>query len=74
MSYILARAGYKEEAASMLEMLLPPFAKAYVSPVWLASIYTALDRPHEATKQLASARKENSYALIWSSVDPRLKN
>jgi predicted Zn-dependent protease len=74
MSYILARAGYRKDAASILQVLLPPFQKAYVSPVWLASIYTALGMENEAENQLEAARKEDSYALIWSKVDPRLKS
>jgi hypothetical protein len=74
MGYVLARASYRKDAASILETLLPPFAKAYVSPLWLASIYTVLDMQNEAAKQLESARKENSYALIWHRVDPRLKS
>lgn len=74
MSYVLARAGYRKDAASILQILLPPSQKGYVSPVWLASIYTALGRQHEATKQLELAREENSYALFWRNVDPRLKS
>jgi hypothetical protein len=53
---------------------LPPLASAYVSPVWLASIFKALDEQNKAAEQLESAKKENSYALIWQRVDPRLKS
>jgi DNA-binding CsgD family transcriptional regulator len=73
LSYVLARAGCREEAAGILSSLLPPFTNRYVSPVWLASIYTALDMQNEAAKQLESASNENSYALIWRKIDPRLK-
>jgi tetratricopeptide (TPR) repeat protein len=73
MSYVLARAGYREDAKSILKQLLPPFSKEYVSPVWLASVFTALDRRSEATKQLESARKENALAFVWHNVDPRLR-
>jgi Tfp pilus assembly protein PilF len=73
-SYVFARAGYRKDAASILQILLPPFQKSYVSPVWLASIDTALGMENEAANQLEAARKENSYALIWSSVDPRLRS
>lgn len=74
MCYVLARAGYRNDAARILETLVPPLAKAYVSPVWLASIFKALDEQNRAAEQLESARKENSYALIWQRVDPRLKS
>lgn len=73
MSYVLARAGYRNDAANILPILLPPFHKAYVSPVWLASIYTALGMESKAANQLEAGRKEDSYAMIWSKVDPRLK-
>jgi hypothetical protein len=74
MSYVLARAGYREDAARLLRMLLPPCANGYVAPVWLACIYTALDLQCEAANQLELAKTENSCGFTWYKVDARLKS
>jgi tetratricopeptide (TPR) repeat protein len=74
LSYVLARAGHREEAANVLAVLLERCPNTYCSPVWLASIYSALGMRNVAARQLESASGQNSYAFIWHRVDPRLNN
>jgi hypothetical protein len=44
-----------------------------VSPIQLAVIAEALGRIEEAAMHLASAQRENAWALLWQNVDERVK-
>jgi Tfp pilus assembly protein PilF len=72
-AYVLARAGRREEAELMVKGLTanPPYG--YVSPIQLAVIAEALGRIEEAAMHLASAQRENAWALLWQNVDERVK-
>jgi predicted Zn-dependent protease len=73
LTYVLARAGYKGDAAKHLEELLARPASRYVSPVWVAAISEALGTRQKADEQIRAAITEKSYPLIWLRNDPRLR-
>jgi tetratricopeptide (TPR) repeat protein len=72
-AFVLARAGRSEDAERILTRLStePPYH--YVSPLQLALITDALGRREEAARHLASAGRENAWALLWADVDPRVR-
>jgi tetratricopeptide (TPR) repeat protein len=72
-AFVLARGGRLDEAEDILGRLTtdPPYG--YVSPLQLAVISDALNRKQEAAMRLASARRENAWALLWQEVDPRVR-
>ena len=72
-AYVMARAGRREDAEFLFGQLTtnPPYG--YVSPLQIAVIADALGRGEEASAHLASARRENAWALLWQHVDPRVK-
>jgi tetratricopeptide (TPR) repeat protein len=73
LTYVLARARYRRDAARSLAVLVQPVRNAYVSPVWVAAICSALNAPRDAIKQLDLAVNERAYAVIWQPVDPRFE-
>jgi hypothetical protein len=66
-------AGYKDDAARHLEQLIAARQTGYVSPVWLAGIFAALNLRQQADEQMAEAVAAKSYPLIWRRTDPRLR-
>jgi tetratricopeptide (TPR) repeat protein len=72
-AYVLARAGRREDAELIFGQLTtnPPYG--YVSPLQIAVIAEALGRAEEAVAHLATAQRENAWALIWRDVDPRVR-
>jgi hypothetical protein len=71
-AYVLARAGRREDAESILDLLLvdPPYS--YVSPLQLAAVAHALGREEEASAHLVNAHTGDTLALLWRDVDPRI--
>jgi Tfp pilus assembly protein PilF len=73
LTYVLARAGYRGDAAQHLEELLATPTPRYFSPVWFAAISEALGKRQTADEQIRAAITEKSYPLIWLRNDPRLR-
>ena len=54
-----------------MRLIDPPYG--YVAPLQFAVIADAMGRDSDAALELAGARRENAWALLWEDVDPRLK-
>ena len=66
-----AKAGRKEEAIRILGELTDLAKRRYISPIELALIYFALDRPDEGFERLSKAYEDRCFELITIKVDPR---
>ena len=65
-----ALAGRQASARAHLEQLKAQSAKHYVSPFYLAEVYSALGEADQAMNELERAYKDRSNSLIFLRVDP----
>ena len=71
LAFIQAAAGDKARANASLRELRGLEATTYVSPYYLALIYTALERRDEALSELERAYQEQDSTLVSVNIDPR---
>jgi tetratricopeptide (TPR) repeat protein len=69
---VYARQGKKQEAEKILDELVRRSKKRYVSPVYLATIYTELGERERALTALEQAYQEHDPYIIYLKVDPTL--
>jgi len=69
---VYARQGKKQEAEKILDELVRRSKKRYVSPVYLATIYTGLGERERALTALEQAYQEHDPYIIYLKVDPTL--
>ena len=67
-----AVAGNREEAQKILQGLNEMAKKEYVSPFYVALVYTGLGEDNQALDWLEKAHKDRSNGLIFIAVDPEL--
>jgi tetratricopeptide (TPR) repeat protein len=70
-AYIEAAAGDTAQAETSLRELRALSSSTYVSPYYLALIYTALGRHDEALSELERAYQEQDSTLVSVNIDPR---
>ncbi len=70
----LAMAGYKADAAAVLNELEPLRQTEYVDAYHMALLQDALGRRDEAVRELERALNENSCQLFMLDVDPRMQS
>jgi TolB-like protein/Tfp pilus assembly protein PilF len=67
-----AAAGDRDEAQKILDHLLDLSKRQYVTPYFLARIYTGLGRRDDAVSCLEAAYLERASSLVWMKVDALL--
>jgi TolB-like protein/DNA-binding winged helix-turn-helix (wHTH) protein/Tfp pilus assembly protein PilF len=67
-----ALAGRQASARTRLEQLKAQSAKQYVSPFYLAEVYSALGDTNRAMDELDKAYQDRSNSIIFLRVDPKL--
>jgi tetratricopeptide (TPR) repeat protein len=71
LAHVYACAGEAHEAAKMLGELENLSQRRYVSPYWLALVYTGLGDPVCALELLGRAYAQRDVWLTWLGVEPR---
>jgi adenylate cyclase len=74
LGYAYAISGRKEDALMMLELLLERTAEEYVSPYWIAVLYSGLENNDEAFKWLENGYEEKDGNMVYLKVMPILDN
>jgi TolB-like protein/Flp pilus assembly protein TadD len=69
-----AALGQRDEAQGVLDQLAQLSKRRYVSPYYIAAIYTALDEKERAFEWLQTACDNRSEGLVWLKVDPLFDN
>ncbi|HVO75697.1 MAG TPA: adenylate/guanylate cyclase domain-containing protein [Ignavibacteriaceae bacterium] len=69
-AYVYAVSGRKNESIDLLAVLLDIAKNEYVSPYWIAVIYTGLGKKDEALAWLEKGYTEHDGLLIFLNVDP----
>lgn len=69
---VIAAAGERTEAESLLRDLRAVMKKRFVCPYEIATTYLALGQQDQAIRQLKNAYEAHSICMIWLKVDPRL--
>ncbi|HEV2884573.1 MAG TPA: protein kinase [Pyrinomonadaceae bacterium] len=72
LGYTLAVSGKRQEALDIVEHLKKLAKQSYVSPYFLANLYTALGNFDEAFKWLERAYESRDEWLIWLGTEPKL--
>lgn len=72
LGYTLAVGGKGEEARQILDELLDLATKRYVSPYYIALIYTGLGEREMAFEWLEKAYQARDEWLIWTGTEPKL--
>jgi TolB-like protein/Tfp pilus assembly protein PilF len=65
-----AALGQRDEAQGVLDQLAHLAKRRYVSPYYIAAIYTALGEKESAFEWLRTACDNRSEGLVWLKVDP----
>jgi tetratricopeptide (TPR) repeat protein len=68
--YVYALLGQREESEGVLDQLVHLSKRRYVSPYYIAAIYTALGEKELAFEWLSRACDNRSEGLVWLKVDP----
>jgi len=71
LGHAYATSGNHDAARKLLARLLDTGKRKYVSPVYIAMIYTALDEPDEAFAWLEKACEQRDEFVLYLNVDPR---
>jgi len=71
LAHVHARAGEAGEAAGILGELEDLSRRRYVSPYWLALVYTGLGDTARALESLEGAYEARDVWLTWLGVEPR---
>ena len=84
LAYVLAQTGNEKEAREMLEYLINKSPKHYISPLWIALVYLALEEKDQAFSWLDRAYTERCSGLpyliktsfLFSEIrpDPRFRD
>jgi DNA-binding winged helix-turn-helix (wHTH) protein/tetratricopeptide (TPR) repeat protein len=74
LAHAYAKAGRREEAESVTELLERSASAHYVSPYWLAVAYAGLGDKGRAAAALEQGRRQDDVWSVWARVDPRLKS
>jgi TolB-like protein/Flp pilus assembly protein TadD len=72
LGYAYAAAGECGQARRVLADLQESSARRYVSPYYIAAIYTGLGETERAFECLEQAYEDRSEWLVWAKVEPRL--
>lgn len=72
--YFYAVSGRKGKAVRIVERLKGIAQGSYVSPYWIALVYSGLNDKDEAIAWLRKALRERSGGLVFLNVDPRFDN
>ena len=70
LGYGYAASGEKEDAENMVELLLEKSAEEYVSPFWIAAVYTGLGEKNKAFNWLEKAYHEKDCYMVFLKVIP----
>ncbi len=73
-SHILARAGHRDEAETILNRILQESKRKYVSPYDIAVMEDGLGHTEETFTWLNKAYDEHSGFLVYIYLDPRLRS
>jgi predicted Zn-dependent protease len=71
LAHVYACAGESSEAGAMLDELENMSQRRYVSPYWLALVYSGLGDRARALELLGRAYAERDVWLTWLGVEPR---
>lgn len=74
LGYFYAVSGRKDEALRIAEGLKRTARGSYVSPYWIALVYSGLNDKTEAIGWLRTALRHRSGGLVFLNVDPRFDN
>jgi tetratricopeptide (TPR) repeat protein len=69
--HLLARASRMSEAEGILSQLLGMAPPVYLSPYWLAIVYTGMGRVNDALDCLEDACRQHDTWLVWLKTEPR---
>jgi DNA-binding winged helix-turn-helix (wHTH) protein/Tfp pilus assembly protein PilF len=72
LGHAYAAAGQKDQAQKVLDELVAQSQQRYVSPYYIAAIYTGLGEKDLAFTWLEQAYQDQSEWLVWLKVDPRV--
>jgi hypothetical protein len=73
MGYAYAASGKNEDAQMMIELLLEKSQQEYVSPFWMAILYTGLNNTNEVFLWLDRAAQQRDGSLVFLNVTPIFK-
>ena len=73
MGYTYAASGKTGDAQMMAELLIEKSQEEYVSPFWIAVVYTGLNNKDEAFSWLEKAARQRDGSMVFLNVTPIFK-